>query len=94
MHTTEEQMEREGIVVVFDSLLAHSIFGGNGLAHVGGVTPYNVVFGRQPSMLPPLEIEDEGGAGGNAAANDDVADGVCAGGSGMCVPSSVCVFSF
>ena len=62
MHTTEEQMQREGLPVNFDSLLAHSIFAGNSLTHVGGVTPYNVVFGRQPSMLPPLEADGGGEA--------------------------------
>ena len=39
MHTTEEQMQRDGLPGNFDSLLAHSIFAGNSLTHVGGVTP-------------------------------------------------------
>ena len=69
MHTTEEQMQREGLPCTFDSLLAHSIFAGNSLTHVGGVTPYNVVFGRQPSMLPPLEVPDGGEADGGHAAD-------------------------
>ena len=71
LHTTEEQLEREGIFAQFDSMLANSIFAGNSLTHVGGVTPYNVVFGRQPHMLPPLEVEPAGeGAGGHATGPD------------------------
>ena len=62
MHTTEEQMLREGLTVQFDTLVANAFFAGNALTHVGGVTPYNVVFGRQPHMLPPLEIDDDDGA--------------------------------
>ena len=34
MHTTEEQMQREGLTVVFDTLLANAIFAGNALTHV------------------------------------------------------------
>ena len=65
---TEEQLEGEGIFAQFDSMLANAIFAGNSLVRVGGVTPYNVVFGRQPHMLPPLEVEPAGaGLGGDAS---------------------------
>ena len=42
----------------FPSLLAEALFAGNALVHVGGSTPYQAVYGRQPAMLPPLEIPD------------------------------------
>ena len=58
--TTEEQLEREGTTANFDSMLERAIFAGSNLAHVGRVTPYSVVFGRQPSMLPPLEADEQG----------------------------------
>eukprot|EP00959_Pyramimonas_sp_CCMP1952_P337299 7063239-Pyramimonas_sp.AAC.1 len=38
LHTTGEQLEREGITAKFDSVLAHAIFAGNSVTHVGGVT--------------------------------------------------------
>ncbi|CAE7222318.1 unnamed protein product [Symbiodinium sp. CCMP2592] len=58
LHVMEEQLEREGLVYTFPSLLAEAIFAGNALVHVGGSTPYQAVYGRQPAMLPPLEIPD------------------------------------
>ena len=39
LRAAEERLEREGTAVNFDSMLARGIFAGNGLAHVGGVTP-------------------------------------------------------
>ena len=60
LHAAEEQLGCEGIAANFDAMHAQSVFAGNGLTNVGGVTPYNVVFGQQPSMLPPLEADDEG----------------------------------
>ncbi len=38
-------------------LLALSVFAGNALTTVGTGTPYQAVYGRQPSMLPLLEVE-------------------------------------
>ena len=58
LHVMEEQLEREGLVYTFPALLAEAIFAGNALVHVGGSTPYQAVYGRQPAMLPPLEIPD------------------------------------
>ena len=97
LHTAEEQMRREGIVAHFDSLLANAIFAGNSLTHVGGVTPYNVVLGRQPAMLPPLEIDDdtEQAGGGPEASSEPAGSGgaaegassVAAGSSGETQPS-------
>ena len=54
LHVIESQAAREGMAVNFKSLLAQSVYCGNALTHVGGVTPYQVVYGRQPSCLPPL----------------------------------------
>ena len=59
LHTIEAQLIREGIKIAFPSLLAEAVFAGNSLTHVGGVTPYHVVYGRQPQMLPPIPIGDE-----------------------------------
>lgn len=64
-------MEREGVVAMFDSSLALDIFAGNSLAHVGGLAPYDVVFGRWPSMQPPLEIDGVGEAVGHQAPGAD-----------------------
>jgi hypothetical protein len=68
MHVIEDQLKREGVSTTFPILLAEATFAGNCLTHVGGVTPYQVVYGRQPSMLPPIAITtgediDEPGAG-------------------------------
>ena len=56
MHTTEEQLVREGVEVSFTSLLADSVFAGNAMTFVGGVSPYNALYGRQPRMLPDLQM--------------------------------------
>lgn len=56
LHVMDTQAVREGIGIdlFFKDLLAQCVFCGNSLTHVGGSTPYQVVFGRQPSMLPPI----------------------------------------
>ena len=56
---TEERLKREGIVVSFPMLLAEIVFAGNCLTHVNGVTPYQVVYGRQPSLMPPMVVNTE-----------------------------------
>ena len=45
--------------MTFPMLLAEAVFCGNCLTHVSGVTPYQVVYGRQPAMLPPLYSETD-----------------------------------
>ena len=50
MHSIEGQLKREHVTVSFAVLLAEATFAGNCLTYVGGVTPYQVVYGRQPSM--------------------------------------------
>eukprot|EP00439_Symbiodinium_sp_Y106_P049299 s2398_g6.t1 len=58
LHTAEDQLDKEDVIYTFTSLLSEAVFAGNACTHVGGVTPYQVVFGRQPSMLPPIEAPD------------------------------------
>jgi hypothetical protein len=53
------KLRRKGISVTFPLLLAEAVFCGNCLTHVGGVTPYHVVYRRQPSIMPPLAIDTE-----------------------------------
>ena len=59
LHVIEGQMKAEGIIVTFPMLLAEAVFAGNCLKYVGGVTPYQVVYGRQPSIMPPWAMETE-----------------------------------
>lgn len=54
MHTSEEQLRKEGITVTIRQLLAEAVFAGNALVSVGGVTPYNARLGRQPRILPDI----------------------------------------
>ena len=57
LHCCESQLDREGVRADFEALLAEAVFAGNALVHVGGVTPYQCVYGRAPAMLPPLPEE-------------------------------------
>ena len=58
MHIAEEQAKREGVDITFDRLFAACTFAGNALTTVGQATPYQVVYGRQPPMLPELDIPE------------------------------------
>ena len=58
LHVMHEQLERESVQSSFPIVLAEAVFAGNSLTHVGGSTPYQAVYGRQPAMLPPLEAPD------------------------------------
>ena len=69
LHCLESQLMREGISAEFDVLLAEAVFAGNALIHIGGVTPYQCVFGRSPAMLPPLPEETEGQDGPSAGSD-------------------------
>ena len=71
LHCLEEQAEREGLVITFPTLLGEAVFAGNSLTHVGGSTPYQCVYGRQPAMLPALETPDLQNAGDTSAAGED-----------------------
>ena len=57
MHVMQSQADREGIKIPFRELLAQAVFCGNSMTHIGGVTPYQAVLGRQPSILPPIVDE-------------------------------------
>ena len=54
MRELETQAEREGVDITFKSLLAEATFAGNAFTYVGGVTPYNALYGRQSAMLPDI----------------------------------------
>ena len=58
LHVMHEQLERESAQCSFPIVLAEAVFAGNALTHVGGSTPYQAVYGRQPAMLPPLDAPD------------------------------------
>ena len=55
LHTAHSQCDREGVRTTFDVFLSMIVFAKNALVTVGGHTPYQAVFGRQPAMLPPIE---------------------------------------
>ena len=59
LHCMESQIIWEGIKADMEPLLSEAEFSGNSLVHVGGVTPYQCIYGRSPAMLPP--IPDESG---------------------------------
>ena len=56
LHCLDSQLIREGINANMEDVLAEAVFAGNALVHVGGVTPYQCVYGRSPAMLPPLPL--------------------------------------
>ena len=58
MHCVEEQASREGLLIANVMLLSSSVFAGNAFISVGGSTPYQALYGRQPAMLPPLPDSD------------------------------------
>ena len=59
MHVIESQAEREGRNISFAVLLSEAIQAGNSLININGSTPYQCVFGRQPALLPPLDLDPE-----------------------------------
>jgi hypothetical protein len=63
LHCMEAQLAREGVQVEFAQLFAECTFAGNALISHNGPTPYTARFGRQPSMLPDLQMIPEQGAG-------------------------------
>ena len=60
LHSTEDQLLKEGINVPFEYALAMVTFMKNALTNINGATPHQARMGDQPAMLPPLE----GGATG------------------------------
>ena len=46
MHCIQEQLQREGLQVTMQDLLAEAVFAGNSLISYNGATPYNARFGH------------------------------------------------
>ena len=64
MHCMAEQAFAEGLTITITIRLSSAVFAGNALTSVGGSTPYQGLYGRQPAMLPQLpdpENEDTEG---------------------------------
>ena len=59
LHCLDSQLIREGINSSIENLLSEAVFAGNSLVHVGGVSPYQCIYGRTPAMLPPLPEETD-----------------------------------
>ena len=55
LHKTESQLIKEGITIPFEQVLAIVVFVKNAITVVGNATPYQALFGRQPTLLPPVE---------------------------------------
>ena len=53
------QLASEGIALPFDAILAECCFAKNALLTVGGVTLYQAVLGRTPSMMKDFEPASE-----------------------------------
>ena len=68
-HRSKSQLQLEGVAADNDKLLSECILAGNCLVAVGGSTPYNALFGRQPGVLPALP----GPAGGDTQRIREVA---------------------
>ena len=56
LHKTEDQCRREGITISFKSPLAECNLVGNTLTFVGGVFPYQYLYGRTPGLLPDIAV--------------------------------------
>jgi len=65
LHTTEQQLIKEGSRCTFVYALAIVLFMKNSLTVINNHTPYQGLLGRQPAMLPPIE----GGHGGQVASH-------------------------
>ena len=55
LHTTELQLQKESLKVPFEEVLAVTLFAKNALTVINNATPFQALFGRQPTMLPPIE---------------------------------------
>ena len=58
LHLLEAELKRHNIVLPFPELLSEANFVCNAFTFIGGVSPYNAVFGRQPAFLPDLQTLD------------------------------------
>lgn len=55
MHCIAEECKAQGITESLTAILGEALFAQNALNTVGGYTPYQAVYGRQPGMLPPIQ---------------------------------------
>ena len=55
LHLMIEELKRQRIERPFETILAMAFFVLNAFTSVGGKTPHQAVYGRQPGMLPPIE---------------------------------------
>ena len=58
MHLIEEDLKRFGANILFKRILGEAICVCNAVTFYNGVSPYSAYTGRQPPMLPDLEIAD------------------------------------
>ena len=59
-----EQCRKEGVTTTFARKLSICTFTGNAFTEANGATAYQSVFGRQPALMPPLDIP--GATGGDS----------------------------
>ncbi len=59
LHKLEQQATAEGLVTDFESILAEAVLAKNSLLSVGGISPYQGLYGRQPPVLIDAERADE-----------------------------------
>ncbi len=57
-HRVLAEAKSESLAVPFRHCVWESMWAKNCLTHIDGFTPYNAVFGRQPPILPPIEVDD------------------------------------
>ena len=55
LHTTEDMILKEGLLVTFIQVLAIVTFMKNALTVINGSTPYHALIGQQPALFPSLE---------------------------------------
>ena len=55
LHKIQSQLEHEGILLDDVDIISEAMLAKNTLLNVGGVSPYNAVFGRSPNMLADFE---------------------------------------
>ena len=55
LHYIDDQMDLDGIVIDEDCILAEAVLAKNALVSIGGASPYQAVYGRQPNLLLPFE---------------------------------------
>ena len=59
IHLINSQLKKENITISMKTMTMQALFALNALTPVGSATPYQVVFCRQPAMLPTLQGSDQ-----------------------------------